>query len=145
MTQLERMIDRAKKVKTDLDQEREKEKREKERLERERVNDEAPLYKRQDAFCEVCDRDYSVMLKKHGTSLLAYYVAFCPYGHPVRREITLRDRYYDQSKKVRAEREMYSDLLLTPNDPRFRLVYPEQWKELERQREEREKINVQKG
>lgn len=136
---LERMKDRAEKTRQELDQERAKERRIKEDREREQVNERATFHKVDHAYCSVCDRDYKVLLRKHGNERLAYYLGQCSKGHTVRREITLRDRYYDVSPYVRRQREEHADDLLTPDHPRFRLVYPDKWRELERIREERER------
>ena len=138
MNILERMKDRAQKTKADLDAERIKNKREKERLEAERAADDAPDYKRDNVYCSDCKRDYVATLRKHGNPSLLYYQGTCPFGHNVRREFTLYDRYYDLSPFIRSQRLEYADDLLTPNDARFKTVYPEQWAEYERQREERD-------
>lgn len=145
MNLVQRMRERAEKVKQELDQEREKDKKHKERLERERVAELAPSHTSQNAFCGVCERDCVVVLTKHGNPGLAYYKGLCPLGHEVRREITLKDRYYDQSRLVREERDRHADDFITPNDARFKLLYPDRWREIEREREEREKINFQNG
>lgn len=136
---LERMKDRAQKTKTDLDAERAKDKRVKEQRERERVNESAPFYARKDVWCESCLRDYSCMLRKHGNELLAYYLGTCPNNHQVRREIThaSTDPYYLKSQRLRVERILYADDLLTPADERFKTVYPDKWAEIERSRAER--------
>lgn len=139
MNLLERLKERAQKTKYDLDTERAKDKKEKERRERERVNESAPFYARKDVWCESCQRDYSCLLRKHGNELHAYYLGKCPASHTVRREITNTiDPYFYKSQRLRKERILYADDLLTPNDDRFRIVYPDKWRELERQRAERE-------
>lgn len=145
MNLLERLKDRAQKTKTELDQERAHKRKEKDRLERERHNANAPEYKRDNAYCATCALDCATILRKHGTDLLAYYLGSCPNGHTVRREITLRDRYYDLSPLVRKERLVHADDLLTPNDYRFRHVYPDKWRALEEERERRETLEKTTG
>lgn len=137
---LERLKERAKKTKAELDQEKEKEKRNK--LERDRLeaNERAPHYKKSDAWCYTCLKDCTTIMRKHGNERLAYYLGTCPVGHTVRREITLVDRYYQDSYGVRLSRLRHANDLLTPNDYMFRHVYPDKWQELERQREARETI-----
>jgi hypothetical protein len=140
MTLLERLRERALKTKTDLDQDRAHKRRERERSERERHNATAAEYKRDNAYCPTCQLDCSTMLRKHGTDLLAYYLGTCPERHTVRREITLRDRYYDVSPLVRRDRLVHADDMLTPRDYRFRHVYPDKWRALEEERERRETV-----
>lgn len=143
MNQLERMRERVEKTQHDLDTEREKEKRVKNDRERLAKNENADNYKLDYALCSYCGLDAPTLLKKHGNERLAYYLGSCGgCGSVVRREITLYDRYSDLSPRLRHERILHEDDLLTPNDPRFKTVYPDKWRELERQREERETRKV---
>jgi len=137
MNLLERLKERVQKTQDELDQERAKDRKEKDRRELVELNERSPYYKRDNGWCDKCHRDYSVLYTKHGNETLAYYLGTCSKGHTVRREITLRDRYYDHSILVRAERDRHSDDLLTPDHPRFKYVYPDKWREYERQREQR--------
>jgi hypothetical protein len=140
MNLLERLKERAQKTQHDLDQERAHKRKERERLERELHNATAPEYKRDNAYCDTCRLDCSTILRKHGSDSLAYYLGHCPMRHTVRREITLRDRYYDVSPLVRKERLVHADDLLTPHDYRFRHVYPDKWRAIEEERERRETV-----
>lgn len=70
----------------------------------------------------------------------AYYEGMCPAKHLARRHITDKhlDPYYHLSAMIRKQRHDMRDDLLTPADPRFRIVYPRQWAQLEEEREMRE-------
>ncbi len=111
------------------------------------ITDAFPRVPRMDFWCEACagfDRtkgDVVAMAYKDvktptGYLPFARYVGHCEKGHMVLRFITdkHRDPYYHQSEKMRRERAMAADDLLQPNDPRFRVVYPNQWAKMEAQR-----------
>lgn len=140
------MKDRAQKVNENLVQERAKDKRHKEQLEKARVAESAPFHVRKDVWCDTCKHDYSALLRKQGNELMAYYLGKCSRGHTVRREITNPiDPFYTKSQRLRVERMMYADDLLTPSDDRFRHVYPDKWRELEADRERRESTRATPG
>ena len=89
-----------------------------------------------DFFCTVCDTDFSGNAYKQvrtlGPQIVAYYVGLCPRRHKCLRYITdkYRDPYYWTSKVLARQRVDLADAILTPDNPRFRLVYPEQWRQL---------------
>lgn len=69
--------------------------------------------------------------------LRAWYVARCDRGHEVVRYITDKslDPYFMLSERLKRERFIAGDDLLQPSDPRFKVVYPRQWEQLEAERE----------
>jgi len=90
-----------------------------------------------DFWCQKCKRDCSgVGFRRVCTSrkLLptAWLEGICPKGHIIMRYITDKeeDPYYNLSLMVQEQRYKMADDLLTPNDPRFKEVYPKQWAEL---------------
>lgn len=94
---------------------------------------EAPPTQRMDFFCFVCCKDMTAVGSKQAhTNGMGTYNAQCPLGHNVVRYITnkWKDPYWNASLKVRKDRELYADAMLTPADPRFKIVYPAQWKAL---------------
>lgn len=122
--------------------------------ERWKLVNESPERQRMDFWCRTCLKDFSAMGYKTLHSVYdvdrnisvvkepvsAWYDAQCPKGHLMRRNLTdpQNDRYFELSLKVRQDRELYADAMLTPNDDRFKHVYPEQWKELEAKRQANE-------
>lgn len=128
-----------------IDQEREKNKK---LGARRKEIDEVPDRKRLDFWCKECQLDYSAVGHKHeDKDMCAVYIGQCMSGHKNVRYITdvNTDPYFDRSHKVRAERELYADLMLTPDDPRFKTVYRKQWLEIEAQREKNEHGNTTKS
>ena len=98
---------------------------------------DAALYVNTDFYCHECKKDCSgpgyrrtCTLRPHSPT--AWYTGFCPKGHQMIRRITDKDTdpYYDQSFVIKRQRYDLADALLTPNDPRFKILYPKQYKEL---------------
>lgn len=88
-------------------------------------------------WCDKCARDcagpgYKEVRVPKGSMWFAFYRGFCPKGHHVLRRITdkLDDPYFYKSVFVRREQAMHADDFLTPNDVRFREVYPQAWADL---------------
>jgi hypothetical protein len=46
------------------------------------------------------------------------------------------DPYYGRSEMMRKQRAQLADALLTPDNPRFALVYPQKWRELQAMKEQ---------
>jgi hypothetical protein len=99
---------------------------------------EAPLITRTDFWCNVCKRDCSgngyrqVFLSTSRPKMpTAWFKGHCPLGHIVIRRITDKntDPYYDLSFNLQRQRYDLKDDLLTPEDPRFRVLYPKQYEE----------------
>jgi len=121
---------------------------------RERVREAqeaAPVVPRMDFWCEACSvwdkskGDIVAVARKRvssptGALPRAWYTGECPQGHMVIRHITDKntDPYYRQSLKMHRERQMAADDLLQPSDPRFRVVYPAQWEQMQAQRRAQE-------
>lgn len=57
----------------------------------------------------------------------AFYEAQCPEGHTSVRYITdkLTDPYFINSPFVRAQQVEFEDAMLSPDNPRFKVLYPE--------------------
>jgi len=98
---------------------------------------EAPRFIITDFFCPVCKRDctgtgYKQICTIREIFPTAWYLGICPKGHRMIRRITDKssDPYYDLSPVVARQRFEMRDALLTPDDPQFRLLYPEQWDKL---------------
>lgn len=111
------------------------------------VNEAYQVVPRMDFWCDACagfdESKGDIVAVGHkgvrapsGHLPFAFYQGQCPKGHMVMRHITdkHRDPYYHKSIKMRRERAMAADDLLQPNDPRFRLVYPNQWAKMEAER-----------
>jgi len=127
---------------------------------RERLVAEAPLEQEMDFYCPTCNKHQSLLGRKaivYGLDLdknedylfqpiTASFRSRCPKGHYVRRYITdaKHDPYFKSPILRRLAYEM-RDEMLQPNDPRFRKVYPKQWEEFERQKEENEKYALYGG
>lgn len=97
---------------------------------------EAAEYTRTGFFCVTCDKDFDSdgwkQVRYSGVWPVAWYAGMCPSGHVAMRRITdkLTDPYYYQSKMIQRQRHEMADDLLTPDDPRFKIVYPEKWREM---------------
>lgn len=98
---------------------------------------DAPRVARLDFWCTVCKKDctgpgYRQVATIRERVPTAWYVAFCPQGHRMIRRITDKsdDPYYYQSMFLQRQRMDMAMDLLTPDDPRFRILYPKQWEEL---------------
>lgn len=148
--EVKKLGERVQKVQKELAQERENKKKREDPRWKEIL--ESAQQQRMDFWCDTCQQDYSGMGRKVicgsydiDTGVFtprrdAYYLAFCPERHRMVRYILdiHQDPYYRKSVKVRMDRWKYRDDLLTPNDPRFKIVYPERWKEIEQAREQRD-------
>lgn len=97
---------------------------------------------RMDFWCEECQKDFTAdahkVIGEAGRWPVAWYVGLCPENHKCIRYITDKenDSYYWKSKMIREQRHEMADAMLIPSDPRFKLVYPEKWRELEKLRDE---------
>lgn len=81
-------------------------------------------------WCDTCKADftgraYKVVRKMPKKMPIAWYVGFCPARHKCIKRITEKpnDPYYMRSYIVKRDRARHADDLLTPNDPRFWLLY----------------------
>ena len=103
----------------------------------------APRYCTTDFWCNICKRDCSgtgyrqVCTVRH-TLPTAWFVGYCPLGHKMLRRITDKDTdpFYDFSEMIQRQRYELQDAFLTPDDPRFRVLYPKQYKELIKKKDE---------
>ena len=110
-------------------------------------------------WCERCRKDVDAVGYRHTTMYAldvdsgetvpttdprpsAWYEARCPKGHHLIRRITDKasDPYYRLSLAMRRDRARYERDLLQPSDPRFKYVYPTEWKRLQEQRQAQEEI-----
>lgn len=98
---------------------------------------QAPRFTITDFWCAKCQKDVSgtgfrqtCVIRE--TLPTAWYTSFCPEGHRLTRRITDKDTdpYYTSSLLIKRQRYDLSDLLLTPDDPRFKILYPEAYKKL---------------
>lgn len=89
-----------------------------------------------DFYCKACAKDFTTTAYKHVRETnywpIAYYVGLCPKRHRCLRYITekYKDPYYWTSKLLQRQRVDLADAMLTPDHPRFKLVYPEQYKKI---------------
>ena len=90
-----------------------------------------------DFWCDICKRDcsgpgYREVCTIRSYAPTAWYVGYCPLGHKMIRRITDKnnDSYYDLSEMVQRHRAEMKDDFLSPDDPRFKLLYPEKYAEL---------------
>lgn len=93
---------------------------------------------RMNYFCEVCRKDcegngFKEIRWRSNDLWFAFYRGFCPNGHAVIRRITdkLDDPYYFHSRFVQREQAEHADDFVTPHDPRFKHLYPMQWRSLQ--------------
>jgi len=110
-------------------------------------------------WCERCRKDFDATGYLHSTLWVlnvdtgmtelsheawpsAWYESECPKRHNAIRYHTdkHRDPYYHFSEIVKRGRARMERDLIQPNDPRFKLVYPEQWKRLQAEREAQEQL-----
>lgn len=115
-------------------------------------------------WCDRCRRDFDAIGHLHSTLYVfnvdtgktemrteawpsAHYEALCPKGHSAVRYLTdkVHDPYFSLSEVVQRDRIRMERDLLQPSDPRFKYVYPEQWRRLETAREEQLKILNEHG
>lgn len=106
----------------------------------ERANDirSAPEIVKTAYWCDKCKSDvegsgFKQIRMPNDSVWFAFYKGFCPKGHTLIRYITdtLTDPYFWKSEVVKRQRSEFEDLLLTPENPRFKEVYPQQWAELQ--------------
>lgn len=88
-------------------------------------------------FCDTCDADWDGVGFKQirvpkGSMWFAYYIGYCPAGHPCVRRITdkLNDPYFYRSYILKKEQAKHADDFLPHWHPRFKLVYPEAYAKL---------------
>lgn len=100
-------------------------------------------------WCDKCRKDFEGVAHKRviewgNMPPWAFYIGFCPQGHEARRRITDKqnDPYYRNSEMIRRQRIDMADAMLTPDNPRFRVVYPAQWRKLEEERAKREEMEA---
>ena len=111
-----------------------------------RVITEAYEVTKMDFWCKECLMDFSAdgykQVRYAGRWPVAWYVGQCPEGHSAIRQITDKgsDTYYRESEMICRQRVVMADAMLTPDDPRFALVYPQQWREMEKARAEQNGI-----
>lgn len=90
-----------------------------------------------DFYCAVCKRDcsgtgYRQVCTIREWAPTAWYVGTCPNGHKMIRRITdkLSDPYYEMSPMIQRHRWELQDAFITPDDPRFKVLYPAQYEAL---------------
>lgn len=112
--------------------------REKARQDVDKEASKFPERQQQDFWCRQCTKDYIALGLKAKAGDYWEYRSHCPEGHMNVRYITspLNDPYFQLSLKVKRDRIKYADAMLTPDDPRFKVVYPQQWKALQKMKEE---------
>ena len=88
-----------------------------------------------DFYCTQCKRDctgtgYRQVCTVRPMAPTAWFLGICPKGHRMIRRITDKDSdpYYHLSPYIQRQRWEMADAFLTPDDPRFRVLYPEQYK-----------------
>lgn len=125
--------------------EREREKKWREYLDaRWKLINEAARFHKTDFWCRHCTLDFTAYgFKRVSTAVPppdAWYEAFCPLGHFAVRHITdkPRDPYYRESVLIRQQRHELRDELLQPDDPRFKHVYPTQWRRMQEEMKQAE-------
>lgn len=97
-------------------------------------------------WCSPCARDFHAKgYKRLHNDGMATYRGECPKGHIAVRYITKKwlDPYWEQSRNVQIDREKHADDMLTPDNPRFKKIYPAQWKALTERQSERPNTEVQ--
>lgn len=113
--------------------------KEKERPFKERVEAifSAPKFVVTDFYCKQCRKDVAGTGFRQVCTIrpqypTAWFVSICPSGHRIVRRITDKDTdpYYDLSPLIARQRYEMRDDLLTPEDPRFKILYPAQWEKL---------------
>ena len=97
----------------------------------------SPRYITTDFWCHTCKRDctgtgYRQVCTVRQWAPTAWFIGYCPLGHKMLRYITDKhiDPYYNMSELLRRQRYELQDTMLTPDNPRFKLLYPEQYKAL---------------
>lgn len=98
-------------------------------------------------WCDICKKDVfgpahkRVMVPK-GQLPIAWHESRCPSDHLVVRYITDKgaDPYYRRSLMMKRERMKMAMDLVQPSDPRFRILYPQQYQKM---KEDRERQQIQ--
>ncbi len=109
---------------------------------------DAPPSQMMDFYCSTCEKDFGglgfkqVCIPKVSV-WFAWYETPCPEGHICLRYITdkIADPYFVQSPFVRAQQVEFEDSMVGPDNPRFKVLYPEAWKKIQSQKFEREFTN----
>jgi hypothetical protein len=103
----------------------------------------SPRFTTTDFWCDTCKRDcngtgYRQVCTVREWAPTAWFLGYCPYGHKMIRRITDKgtDPYYEKSEQLQRQRYEMKDDLLTPDDPRFKELYPKQWEELMNKKDE---------
>jgi len=98
---------------------------------------DAPRFVTTDFWCNTCQRDCRGTGYRQASTVrpecpTAWFIAYCPRGHRMIRRITDKstDPYYELSFLVQRQRFDLRDAILTPEDPRFKILYPKQYAEL---------------
>lgn len=96
-------------------------------------------------WCDLCKKDVIAPARKimrfpQGQMPIAWHQGRCPQGHMVLRYITDKgaDPYYYRSFYMKQERRKLTADLVQPGDPRFRILYPAQYKKMQEDRERAE-------
>lgn len=98
---------------------------------------DAPESQMMDFYCDTCKRDFGAMGFKQvripkKSVWFAFYEANCPNNHKALRYITdkLTDPYFFNSPFVREQQNQFEDAMITPDNPRFKLLYPEAYERI---------------
>jgi hypothetical protein len=130
----------------------------KRRIEREQLRyqeyQDAPEQTQMGFWCRACNADFEAPALKtfamgfdvdKGCAyailpLFAFFVGHCPKGHKAIRHISDKhtDPYYMESAMLKQQRLALADDLLQPDDPRFRIKYPQQWRAMQEDKERAE-------
>ena len=101
---------------------------------------DAPESQMMDFYCGTCSKDFGAMgfkqIRLPKKSLwFAWYEAQCPEGHTALRYITdkLTDPYFHLSPFVKAQQAEFEDAMLSPDHPRFKVLYPEAYDKIKQQ------------
>lgn len=96
-------------------------------------------------WCDNCHKDfisiaYKQVRQPKGQLPIAWHVGKCPCGYKALRYITDKgaDPYYYKSFYMKLERVKLSNDLVQPGDPRFRILYPAQYRKMQEDREQQE-------
>lgn len=101
-----------------------------------------------DFWCGTCLKDFEAKGQKQVRDAIgwpvAFYAAHCPLGHIAMRRITdkLNDPYFYESLLMRMQQVDHADDFITPDNPRFAVLYPIQWARIENDRKKREEAQA---
>jgi|TARA_R100001530_G_scaffold73266_1_gene51667 hypothetical protein len=97
----------------------------------------APRHTLTDFYCLVCKKDCSGTGYRQVCTIrkwvpTAWYIGTCPNGHKMIRRITDKssDPYYVMSPFLQRQRYDLIDAFITPDDPRFKVLYPDKYAKL---------------